>query len=160
MLGKPVVPASADYGWGYPFDWVTRNGVIKAGTPLITTTPYAYEAFLQVQLLQPDAGRKKIIESIVRHVCTDIKDYKSLGRGQHEFVYAAGSGRRGECLVVSRLYAGERGKKLPGRRFVAGHQPNGTSISVLERLKNADGSWPYAKRRRAQISWTIFTPVL
>jgi hypothetical protein len=37
-----------EYCWGYPFDWVTRNGVIKQQTPLITTTPYVYEAFLQV----------------------------------------------------------------------------------------------------------------
>src|SRR5438046_3610711 len=37
-----------EYCWGYPFDWVTRNGVIKKQTPLITTTPYVYEAFLQV----------------------------------------------------------------------------------------------------------------
>src|SRR2546428_5563942 len=29
-----------EFCWGYPFDWVTRNGVIKEGTPLITTTPY------------------------------------------------------------------------------------------------------------------------
>ena len=28
-----------NYCWGYPFDWVTRNGVIATGTPLITTTP-------------------------------------------------------------------------------------------------------------------------
>src|SRR5205823_3582482 len=40
-----------EYCWGYPFDWVTRNGVIKEGTPLITTTPYCYEAFLQVAKL-------------------------------------------------------------------------------------------------------------
>ncbi len=37
-----------EYCWGYPFDWVTRNGVLKEQTPLITTTPYVYEAFLQV----------------------------------------------------------------------------------------------------------------
>jgi len=37
-----------EYCWGYPFDWVTRNGVLKEQTPLITTTPYSYEAFLQV----------------------------------------------------------------------------------------------------------------
>jgi hypothetical protein len=37
-----------EYCWGYPFDWVTRNGILKAHTPLITTTPYVYEAFLQV----------------------------------------------------------------------------------------------------------------
>src|SRR5205085_1075316 len=37
-----------EYCWGYPFDWVWRGGTIKRDTPLITTTPYAYEAFLQV----------------------------------------------------------------------------------------------------------------
>jgi hypothetical protein len=37
-----------EYCWGYPFDWVTRNGIINQQTPLITTTPYVYEAFLQV----------------------------------------------------------------------------------------------------------------
>src|ERR1700730_7248757 len=33
-----------EYCWGYPFDWVTRIGIIKKQTPLITTTPYIYEA--------------------------------------------------------------------------------------------------------------------
>src|SRR5436190_4884897 len=37
-----------EYCWGYPFDWIWHGGVIKAQTPLITTTPYVYEAFLQV----------------------------------------------------------------------------------------------------------------
>ena len=42
-----------EYCWGYPFDWVTRNGTMKRQTPLITTTPYVYEAFLQVFQLDP-----------------------------------------------------------------------------------------------------------
>jgi hypothetical protein len=37
-----------EYCWGYPFDWVWLRGTIKRQTPLITTTPYVYEAFLQV----------------------------------------------------------------------------------------------------------------
>src|SRR5438309_4778158 len=37
-----------EYCWGYPFDWVWRGGVAKQQTPLITTTPYVYEAFLHV----------------------------------------------------------------------------------------------------------------
>src|SRR6476620_12072558 len=35
----------AEYSWGYPFDWVWRGGVIMRQTPLITSTPYAWEAF-------------------------------------------------------------------------------------------------------------------
>ena len=61
--------------WGYPFDWVTRNGIIKKQTPLITTTPYVYEAFLQVFELHPEEEWKLIAESIARHAATDIKGF-------------------------------------------------------------------------------------
>jgi hypothetical protein len=92
-LKKSRSPGFEEYCWGYPFDWVTRAGVIKEGTPLITTTPYCYEAFLQVyQLLEADKSRvstpktqlstanavseyKQIIQSIARHAFTDIKDF-------------------------------------------------------------------------------------
>src|SRR6266481_366527 len=89
-----------EYCWGYPFDWVTRNGVIKEQTPLITTTPYVYEAFLHVHelLASPSSvlssqssalcplssalcplpsALVEILGSIVRHVCTDIKDSRT-----------------------------------------------------------------------------------
>jgi hypothetical protein len=48
VLKQTRCHAFKEYCWGYPFDWVTIIGVIKQQTPLITTTPYAYEAFLQV----------------------------------------------------------------------------------------------------------------
>jgi hypothetical protein len=86
-----------EHCWGYPFDWVTRAGIIKQQTPLITTTPYVYEAFLQATELvehndpaltadlrplssvlgpldRPDEWRR-IIESIARHASVDIKDF-------------------------------------------------------------------------------------
>jgi hypothetical protein len=83
-----------EFCWGYPFDWVTRAGVIKRETPLITTTPYVYEAFLQVYEVaerfgvelstlnhQPSTFEdledlRKILESIARHAAHDIKDFK------------------------------------------------------------------------------------
>src|SRR5438128_7784286 len=66
-----------EYCWGYPFDWVTRNGVLKEQTPLITTTPYVYEAFLQVFELNPRDEWKHILESVARHAAMDIKDFKA-----------------------------------------------------------------------------------
>jgi hypothetical protein len=66
-----------EYCWGYPFDWVWRGGVIKQQTPLITTTPYVYEAFLQVFELHPRDEWKLILESIARHGASDIKDFKT-----------------------------------------------------------------------------------
>ncbi len=64
-----------DYCWGYPFDWVTINGLMKRQTPLITTTPYVYEAFLQVYQIEPEERWKAILASIARHAATDIKDF-------------------------------------------------------------------------------------
>jgi hypothetical protein len=63
------------YCWGYPFHWETRHGTMKAGTPLITTVPYAYEAFLQVY--QIDRNRKwlAVMESIAEHAHNDYHDF-------------------------------------------------------------------------------------
>jgi hypothetical protein len=69
-----------EYCWGYPFDWVTRTGTMKRQTPLITTTPYVYEAFLQVYQLDPDDRWLRIVESIVRHAVSDIKDFPTSER--------------------------------------------------------------------------------
>jgi hypothetical protein len=64
-----------EYCWGYPFDWVTRNGVIPKQTPLITSTPYVYEAFLHAYQLSPEPEWFEIMSSIARHATTDIKDF-------------------------------------------------------------------------------------
>ena len=66
-----------EYCWGYPFDWVWHGGTIKRQTPLITTTPYVYEAFLQVFELHPRNEWKPIFESIARHAAIDIKDFRT-----------------------------------------------------------------------------------
>jgi hypothetical protein len=66
-----------EYCWGYPFDWVWRGGTIKRQTPLITTTPYVYEAFLQVYQLHARDEWKLVLESIARHAAVDIKDFRT-----------------------------------------------------------------------------------
>jgi hypothetical protein len=91
QLKKSRCRGFKEYSWGYPFDWVTRNGTIKEGTPLITTTPYCYEAFLQVaELLEADgrwqlgdgrqdllASYKQILTSVAKHAAYDIKDFRT-----------------------------------------------------------------------------------
>src|SRR5262249_21337987 len=82
-LKKSRSPGFTEYCWGYPFDWATRNGLIKEGTPLITTTPYCYEAFLQVSGILESEDKhedlleqyKQVTQSIARHAFTDIKDF-------------------------------------------------------------------------------------
>ena len=67
-----------EYCWGYPFDWVWHGGTIKRQTPLITTTPYVYEAFLQVtELLQPEDQRAEIRHQSDRGCDDDPQDARS-----------------------------------------------------------------------------------
>jgi hypothetical protein len=74
-LKKSRCPGFGEYCWGYPYDWATRNGTIKAQTPLITSTPYAYEAFLHVHELDGREEWKDVMASIARHAFRDIKDF-------------------------------------------------------------------------------------
>jgi hypothetical protein len=93
-LKKSRCPDFTEYCWGYPFDWVWRGGVIRQQTPLVTTTPYCYEAFLRIHeivenrlelsslgpdlsSLTCDLGLIEILVSIARHVATDIRDFRS-----------------------------------------------------------------------------------
>ena len=75
VLKATRCPGYAEYCWGYPFDWVTRNGTIPAQTPLITSTPYMYEAFLLARRLDPSDEWAPVLESIARHASTDIKEF-------------------------------------------------------------------------------------
>lgn len=73
-LEKSRCPGYQRYCWGYPFDWVTRTGVMKAGTPLITTTPYAYEAFAYAYRLDGSESHLDIMRSIAEHAFKDIPE--------------------------------------------------------------------------------------
>jgi hypothetical protein len=130
-----------EYGWGYPFDWVTRNGIIKAQTPLITTTPYPYEAFLGTYKIEARPEWKSILESIARHATTDFKDFKtsekastcSYGPYDKGGVINAASYRAGMLASAAKELNNEEYWRIGERNL----------YFVLEN-QNSDGSWPYA----------------
>lgn len=74
VLEQTRCPGYRHYCWGYPFDWVTRTGVMPAGTPLITTTPYVYEAFSYVHRIDGQDRWLEIMQSIAEHALHDIPD--------------------------------------------------------------------------------------
>lgn len=141
VLDKTRCPGCQEYCWGYPFDWITRTGVIAAGTPLITTTPYVFEAYLQAYQLQPNAGWKNVLASITRHVATDIKDFKTSERGStcsytpHDQgkIVNASAYRAFTLTTAARLFDNEDYARVARRNLAF----------VLETQK-PDGSWPYA----------------
>jgi hypothetical protein len=130
-----------EYCWGYPFDWVWRGGTIKRQTPLITTTPYVYEAFLQVFELQPRDEWKLILESIARHARFDIKDFKTseaasscsytpFGEGG---VINAAAYRAFLLTDASRLFSNEDYCRIAE-----------CNLNFVLENQNQDGSWYYA----------------
>ncbi|HLH03500.1 MAG TPA: hypothetical protein VKX25_12065 [Bryobacteraceae bacterium] len=70
-----------DFCWGYPFNWETRRGTMRAGTPLITTVPYVYEAFREVYEIDRDARWLAVMRSIARHAQNEYKDFVTSARG-------------------------------------------------------------------------------
>jgi hypothetical protein len=130
-----------EYCWGYPFDWVTRDGIIPEGTPLITTTPYAYEAFLQAFSLDARPEWKNILQSIVRHAYTDIKDFRISENGStcsytpddNGGIVNAAAYRAFLLTSASHLFENDAQRAAAERNL----------CFVLEQ-QNADGSWPYA----------------
>jgi len=131
-----------EYCWGYPFDWVTRSGTIPRDTPFITSTPYAYEAFLQVFEIDRRDEWRDVLESIVRHACLDIKDVRvsetasSCGYSPNDVrggVVNAAAYRAFMLTSASRVFDKEEYWSIAERNLAF----------VLE-SQNSDGSWPYA----------------
>jgi hypothetical protein len=76
-LEKSRCPGYKHWCWGYPFDWETRTGTMHQDTPLITTTPYVYEAFRDVYRLDGDPQWNRAMVSIAEHAVEDIKDFST-----------------------------------------------------------------------------------
>jgi hypothetical protein len=154
-LKKSRSPGFGEYCWGYPYDWVTRNGTIKSQTPLITSTPYAYEAFLQVaELLESEVRGQKsavrrglraeyeqIMESIARHAAFDIKDFP-VGKNSSSCSYTpfdeggvinAAAYRSFLLTSASQIFHEEEYWQTAER-----------NLNFVLDKQNPDGSWYYA----------------
>lgn len=130
-----------DHCWGYPFDWVTRGGTIPRETPLITTTPYAYEAFLQAYEIDARPRWKEILASIAQHAAIDIKSFPTSEKASSSSYTPSDSGGvinaaayRASLLTSAAEVLGRDDYKEIAERNL---------YFVLE-TQNADGSWFYA----------------
>ncbi|MEI8108845.1 MAG: glycosyltransferase family 4 protein, partial [Verrucomicrobiota bacterium] len=129
------------HSWGYPFDWQTQSGVLSKGTPLITTTPYAYDAFLSSYLLDFSPASLLVLRSIAEHTLADYPSQStsptaaSAAYTPHGgfLVVNASAYRAALLLHASHLFSDPR--------FLTAAQPN---LQFVLDSQNPDGSWPYA----------------
>jgi hypothetical protein len=141
VLVETRSPGFDRYCWGESFDWVTRNGTIPAGTPLITATPYVYEAFLQVYQIDGNKKWLDILRSIAEHAEKDIKDFET-GPGTCSCSYTpydnggvinASAYRSFLLTSASSLFKEERYNEISRK-----------NLNFVLQNQLPDGSWPYA----------------
>jgi hypothetical protein len=74
------IPGFSGPCWGYPFDWQNKRGLWRRDTPLITSTPYVFDAFLELHEVTGDPRHRDVALAIARFVARDIRD-TPVGRG-------------------------------------------------------------------------------
>jgi hypothetical protein len=134
------IPGYTGHCWGYPFNWQTKRGLWKQDTPLVTTTPYVFDAFVELYETSGDRGHLELARSIAEFVANDIHD-TPVGNGcaagytpfdTSQVVNA--SAYRAACLAeAAQFSAAERYRRLAvgNVRFVLDQQ-------------RPDGAWPYS----------------
>ena len=134
-------PGFQEFCWGYPFDWVTRNGTIPSQTPLITTTPYAYEAFLLGHQLEDHGHWRAVLESIARHAFVDIKEFRvSATAASCSYTPFDGGGVINAAAYRAFLLT-RAGLDLDQPAYRASAERN---LAFVLDAQSPDGSWPYA----------------
>jgi hypothetical protein len=143
VLKETRSPGYDHYCWGYPFNWETRHGTMKEGTPLITTVPYAYEAFRQVYEIDGDPQWREIMQSIAQHALQDYQDFGASpnasscsykpGPDNSSGVINASAYRAFLLTMAAVDFSEETYRKVAER-----------NLNFVIESQNADGSWYYA----------------
>jgi hypothetical protein len=141
VLEATRCPAFQEYCWGYPFDWVTRNGILKAQTPLITTTPYVFEAFHQAYTIEPRDAWRAVLASIARHAAHDIKDYRTSERASSCSYTPDGLGGVINAAAYRAFLLTSAARILDDDRYWTIAERN---LNFVLESQNSDGSWFYA----------------
>ena len=143
VLKETRSPRMDHYCWGYPFDWETRGGTIKQGTPLITTVPYVYEAFRQVYRIDRDPKWLEIMHSIAEHAFQDYRDFPTSpaasscsympGAQEPDHVVNANAYRAFLLTSAALDFSEDTYRKAAER-----------NLNFVLESQNADGSWFYS----------------
>lgn len=144
VLEETRCPGQKHHAWGYPFDWVGIGGTTKAGTPLITTEPYVYEAFSQVYEIDKSEKWRRLMQSLAQHASEDYFDVETSPRASRAS-YTPSPEPEGGGVVNASAYRAFLLTKaaLDFSDDQYRRQAERNMYFVLE-SQNEDGSWYYA----------------
>jgi Prenyltransferase and squalene oxidase repeat len=143
ILQQTRCPGFEDYCWGYPFNWETRTGTIMAGTPLITTVPYVYEAFSQVYAIDREQKWFRIMQSIAEHVFKSYRNWETAPNAA-SCAYTPAPDDRGSVINASAYRAFlliQAAQDFSEERY---QEVGNRNLNFVLSSQNADGSWYYS----------------
>lgn len=141
VLEATRCPGFKQYCWGYPFDWQTKAGIIPRGTPLITITPYCYEAFATVYRIDRQQHWLEVMRSTADHVLYEYRDVET-GPGAASCTYTpdfrekvvnASAYRAFTLFDAWRQFGDERFREIAER-----------NLNFVLQSQQSDGSWTYS----------------
>jgi hypothetical protein len=143
VLQQTRSPGFEDYCWGYPFNWETRKGTMKEGTPMITTLPYAYEAFSQVYAIDGDEKWLQVMRSIARH---GFEAYRDMETGPDAASCGYTPAPDDPCGVVNAsayraFLLTKAGIELSEPKYLEVAERN---LNFVLAAQSAEGFWPYS----------------
>lgn len=135
------IPGFSGPCWGYPFDWRSVGGLCPRNTPLVTATPYAFDAFVDLYEVTGEARYLDVARAIAEFIANDIRDLPArrglaasyAPHGDDSRVINA-SAYRAACLArASAVFDSQRYRRLAEQNV----------LFVVDQ-QQADGSWLYA----------------
>ena len=142
-LLKQSIEGYSGLCWGYPFDWMTNRGLWTKDLPLITSTPYVFEAFLALYDITTEQKYLDSAYSIAEFAYNDInetsiddeKSASSYSPIDYSFVNNA-SAYNGFLHIEAYKRFREKKYLERGKRF----------LNFVISNQRVDGSWLYAEK--------------
>jgi hypothetical protein len=129
------------YCWSYPFDWQNSRGLWEKGTPLITTTPYVFEAFLKLSDVTGEQKYSDIAYSISKFVYNDL-NYSEMEDGMLSASYTPFDNSK---VINASAYSSYVLSAAYERFNEFKYKERAENLTrFLLKSQNEDGSWLYA----------------
>ena len=140
VLVRTRCPGFDNYCWGFPFDWETWYGLFEQGRPLITQTPYGYEAFEAADDVSAFPGCREIMYSVGSFAYASIPT-RSLGPGVSVSSYSSADHRRVVNANAYRAFLlATAGTRFDAHDWLSESERN---LRFVLSCQDADGSFPY-----------------
>jgi hypothetical protein len=140
-LLKSSIPGYSGHCWGYPFNWQNNQALWKKNTPLITVTPYCFDAFLALYDQTGAPRYKEVAHSISRFVFYDLNE-SYLDAESSACSYAPID----HCMVINANAYRAYVLLEAAHRFNEDAYPSKAlrNLNFVLRSQRSDGSWLYA----------------